>query len=186
VRAVFEHIAAYKPRDIELDTTLHPFVPDYIPSIGEIDAFLKVPRPDGKADGLGLTVLDEPAAQQSDPNVLALQIRMTSKQSNLQAWELPCARSSPLDLTSRGVQVMVGSIEHADQNPQRITTWINSIQDVHRKKPPPTVNFARPMPSIDQLTQVWPAEFEAVLKQVRSATLPAVAWRANLTTCLSV
>lgn len=31
----------------EIDTKLRAFVPDYIPAIGEVDAFLKMPRPDG-------------------------------------------------------------------------------------------------------------------------------------------
>ncbi len=42
--------------------------------------FLKVPRPDGKEDNLGLTLLDEPSSKQSDPHVLNLQMRYTSKQ----------------------------------------------------------------------------------------------------------
>ncbi len=46
----------YKPRTIELDTRLKPFVPDYIPALGSIDEFIKVPRPDGRPDYLGLKV----------------------------------------------------------------------------------------------------------------------------------
>jgi hypothetical protein len=34
-----------------------------------------VARPDGKTDDLGLKMLDEPAAKQSDPTVLNLQLR---------------------------------------------------------------------------------------------------------------
>lgn len=43
----------------------------------------QVPRPDGKADGLGLTVLDEPCAKQSDPTVLSLWLSENSKQHNV-------------------------------------------------------------------------------------------------------
>ena len=68
----------FQPQDIVLETKLKPFIPEYVPSIGDIDAFLKVPRPDGKADTLGLTVLDEPSSRQSDPHVLNLQMRYTS------------------------------------------------------------------------------------------------------------
>lgn len=57
------------------------FCQDYVPSIGDIDAFIKVKRPDGKSESLGLKVLDEPAAGQSDPSVLDLQLRMLSKQT---------------------------------------------------------------------------------------------------------
>jgi intraflagellar transport protein 46 len=78
---VFKLIERYQPQNIELDFKLKPFIPDYIPSIGDIDAFLKVPRPDGKADNLGLTVVDEPSSNQSDPHVLDLFFRTLSKQT---------------------------------------------------------------------------------------------------------
>jgi intraflagellar transport protein 46 len=42
IRSLFEHIAAYKPRNVELDTRLRCFVPEYIPAVGEIDTFVKV------------------------------------------------------------------------------------------------------------------------------------------------
>ena len=47
-----------------------PFLPDYCPSIGDVDPFIKVGRPDAKVDQLGLSVLDEPCVSQSDPTVL--------------------------------------------------------------------------------------------------------------------
>jgi intraflagellar transport protein 46 len=31
---------------MELEAKLRPFIPEYIPAIGEVDAFLKMPRPD--------------------------------------------------------------------------------------------------------------------------------------------
>ena len=46
--------------------------------------FLQVTRPDGKTDSLlGKTVLDEPKTNQSDPNVLDLQLRAIAKQPNI-------------------------------------------------------------------------------------------------------
>ena len=41
----------------------------------------QVTRPDGKTESLGLSVLDEPCAKQSDRTVLDLQIRAVSKQT---------------------------------------------------------------------------------------------------------
>ena len=41
---------------------------------------LQVTRPDGRTEHLGLTVLDEPATKQSDPNVLDLHLRQLAKQ----------------------------------------------------------------------------------------------------------
>jgi len=40
-----------------------------------------VPRHDGKTDSLGLIVLDEPCAKQSDPHVLDLKLRSLTKQT---------------------------------------------------------------------------------------------------------
>ncbi len=56
VKNLFQYITRYKPQNIDLETKLKPFIPDYIPSIGGIDEFIKVPRPDGKPDFLGLKV----------------------------------------------------------------------------------------------------------------------------------
>jgi intraflagellar transport protein 46 len=91
-------VPRYKPHNIELETKMRPFIPDYIPAVGDIDPFVKVPRPDGKADNLGLDKLDEPAAVQSDPNVLQLQLRAVSKSSGAQV-EPPVLRTLTLTLT---------------------------------------------------------------------------------------
>lgn len=67
-----------------MDNKFKPFVPDYIPAVGDIDAFLKADHPettinrekfDEKALELGLRILDEPAANQSDPALLFLHLR---------------------------------------------------------------------------------------------------------------
>jgi intraflagellar transport protein 46 len=41
----------------DIDTKLKAFIPDYIPAVGEVDAFLKMPRPDGQPEVLGLNIL---------------------------------------------------------------------------------------------------------------------------------
>lgn len=56
---IFKYIPAYIPQTIELETKLKPFIPEYVPAVGEVDAFLKIPRPDGKEETLGLERLDE-------------------------------------------------------------------------------------------------------------------------------
>ena len=85
----------FQPQDIVLETKLRPFIPEHVPAIGDIDAFLKVPRPDGREDSLGLIVLDEPSSRQSDPHVLNLQMRYTSKQP--MATSLPTVRKYSKD-----------------------------------------------------------------------------------------
>ena len=79
VKELFQNVTRYTPQKIDLHYKLIPFVPDYIPAVGDIDAFLKVPRPDGALDKVGLAVLDEPAAEQSEPAVLHLQLRSRSR-----------------------------------------------------------------------------------------------------------
>jgi intraflagellar transport protein 46 len=147
IRDLFDYIGRYKAHDIELEAKLKPFIPDYIPAIGEIDSFVKVPRPDDKTDTLGLQVLDEPASRQSDPTSLDLFLRLHAKQAHL-------------------TPVAVRSIEFADKNPKKVAAWISNVQDVHRQKPPPTVHYSKPMPEIEQLMQVWPQDFEEALKEV--------------------
>lgn len=44
---IFEYINAYKPENIEIKFLLKPFLLDYIPAIGDVDTFIKIPRPDG-------------------------------------------------------------------------------------------------------------------------------------------
>ncbi|KAK3268283.1 hypothetical protein CYMTET_23204 [Cymbomonas tetramitiformis] len=150
IKELFQYIGRYKPHNHQLDTKLKPFIPDYIPAVGDIDEFIKVARPDGKPDDLGLKVLDEPAAKQSDPTVLNLQLRAISKQSNLK----------PMEVTS---------IDGADKNPRKIQNWVQSIADLHKNKPRPTVSYTKNMPDIETLMQEWPPEVEELLHQI---TLP--------------
>lgn len=150
VRELFGYIGRYKPQTVELDTRIKPFIPDYIPAVGGIDEFIKVPRPDAKPDFLGLKVLDEPAAKQSDPTVLTLQLRQLSK-------EAPGNKAE-----------MVGRLEHTDeQKPKKIQQWINSILDIHKAKPAANVAYSRKMPDIEDLMQEWPPEVEQFLKHIK-------------------
>jgi len=158
IRDLFQYIQRYKPHTVELDHKLKCFIPDYVPSVGQIDAFLKVPRPDGKANDLGLKHLDEPAATQSDPTVLDLQMRAISKRQHGEA--------------------AVRSIENAAKNGKSIQKWIDSIVDLHRSKPLPQVNYTKNMPEIEALMQVWPEEFEELLKGME---LPGVEMDLSLT-----
>jgi intraflagellar transport protein 46 len=42
---------------MELESKLKPFIPEYIPAIGEVDAFMKMDKPDGVPETLGLIML---------------------------------------------------------------------------------------------------------------------------------
>lgn len=53
-KSIFKFMTDFIPQEIEVRTELKPFVPDYIPAVGEVDAFLKIPRPDKREETLGL------------------------------------------------------------------------------------------------------------------------------------
>jgi intraflagellar transport protein 46 len=54
---VFKYISAYQPPALALlPLRVRPFIPDFIPALGGTDEFVKVPRPDGQPDFLGLKV----------------------------------------------------------------------------------------------------------------------------------
>ncbi|CAK8671810.1 intraflagellar transport protein 46 homolog [Clavelina lepadiformis] len=146
IKELFQYITRYTPQTIDLEHKLKPFNPDYIPAVGDIDAFLKVPRPDNKESTLGLSVLDEPCAKQSDPTVLDLQLRSISKTSGVRAMQ-------------------VRSVKDADRNPKAIDTWVESMEELHRSKPPQNVHYKKRMPDIDDLMQEWPPEMEGLLSQ---------------------
>jgi intraflagellar transport protein 46 len=102
-------------------------------------------------------VLDEPAAVQSDPTLLNLQLRQLSK-------DTPGVRME-----------VVGCIEHADKDRrQRLATWISSIADLHKNKPAAAVHYSRPMPDLEVLMQEWPPELEAMLRSTKLPTADLV------------
>lgn len=45
----------------------------------------------------------------------------------------------------------VDSIEGADKKPKDISRWISNVQDLHKTRPPPTVNYTKQMPDFDVL-----------------------------------
>lgn len=77
----------YTPSKMTADYKFKPFIPEFLPAVGDIDAFLKIIPPETTLSGdifdenvlqLGLLVLDEPAANQSDPALLHLQLRASN------------------------------------------------------------------------------------------------------------
>ena len=140
----------YKAQEVEVEPKLHPFIPDYIPAIGDIDGFIKVPRPDGNPSNLGLTVLDEPGSNQSNASVVALGLAYHTKK--------------------RVGEQNVQRVEQAHQRTKVIDKWVNDMQKLHQGKHRPQVVYSKPMPDLETLLQVWPAEFEDLLS--RDMALP--------------
>lgn len=143
VKDLFEYIGAFAPTRTAIETQLDPFIPDYIPAVsqsvlpfacrsylmtrqpqvGDIDAMIKVAPPeriDGVDVSLGLTVIDEPCAAQSDPSVLDLQLRSIAK-------------------TATNKPVAVSQVTDLKKDAKLLDNWIQSITDLHREKPPQTI-----------------------------------------------
>lgn len=143
MQEIFTYIAAYQPLVQELPSKLRPFIPDYIPSVGDLDPFCKIPRPDGRPDNFGLHVVDEPCANQSNPAVVKIGLQYTVR------GHIP--------------SVFVDCVENAANLPHVVDKWVADIKQLHYKKPLPSVNYSKPMPEIESLLQVWPPEFEELL-----------------------
>jgi intraflagellar transport protein 46 len=143
MQELFMTIAQYQPQVQELPSKLRPFIPDFIPSVGDLDPFCKIPRPDGRPDNFGLTVVDEPSANQSNPAVVALYMKHITRGSAPSAF--------------------VESVEDAANRSNVVDKWIADIKDLHYKKPLPTVNYSKLMPEIESLLQAWSPEFEELL-----------------------
>ncbi|KAF1326518.1 Intraflagellar transport protein 46, partial [Globisporangium splendens] len=143
VRELFQYIGRFKSQEIELETRLKCFIPEYIPAVGDMDAFLEIPRPDGEMDNLGLKMLDEPSLSQSDATVLDLQLRSTSKKKH--------------------GDIVVRSIENAEKSAKEIDRWVKSIADLHRTKPLPQAHYTKTMPGVESLMQV--ASMDMALEQ---------------------
>ncbi|KAL5104255.1 hypothetical protein TcWFU_004274 [Taenia crassiceps] len=158
VKEMFQHIQRYIPQKMDLETRLQPFIPEYIAAVGDADAFLKIPRPDGKPDNLGLTLLDEPSTDQSDSTLLDLQLRAISKRKTAK-------------------EMAVKSIEDPERNGKEIDKWIKSITNLHLSKPPPAVHYTKPMPDLTSLMSEWPEDFEKALK---TAGIPTALLGCNL------
>ena len=83
-----------------------------------------MPKPDGGKEDLGITQLDEPALNCEDKTVLELKYVQYKN----------VVRSTPMT---------VDSIEGADKKPKEISRWINSINELQKTRPAPTVTYSK-------------------------------------------
>lgn len=142
-----EYISRYQPKNIELESPLRPFIPDYIPAVGEVDAFLKMPKPSGEAENLGIMNLDEPNMNCSDSAVLVMKYIQSKKTDG--------SSNQKIDITS---------IEMAESNQKEIQKWISSIEDLHKGRPMPSVAYTKAMPDFDTVMDEWPSQMEHAMK----------------------
>lgn len=147
VKELFEYIGRYKPQKIELETTFKPFIPEFIPWVGEVDAFIKMSKPDGAKEDLGIQILDEPALNHIDESVLTMKYIQQKK-------------------TGKKIEMDIRNIENAEKNPKDIQNWIKNVGELHKDRPPATVQYSKIMPDFDELMAEWPAGVENVLRDI--------------------
>ncbi|XP_055375310.1 intraflagellar transport protein 46 homolog [Condylostylus longicornis] len=157
LKDIMQNILKYAPQTIETEYKLQPFIPDFVPSVGDVDAFLKVSYPDTmenskKAEisdfmlAMGLVVLDEPSGRQSDPNLLSMKLRSVFTNSAIHniVTKVPTARST-----------------------KDIDKWINEIEEIHRDQSVYRMSSIEINDeiSIDSLMAEWPKSFEIALNE---------------------
>lgn len=137
----------FKPTEFPLDTKSKPFIPNYIPTIGEVDAFLKISRPDSLPEDLGINMIDEPTIQGIDPSIFSLEISYKLKS------KVPS-------------NMLIKTLEQAEKNPNKIQNWIEQISNLHKEKMSSSVSYTKTMPDIEELMQVFPDKMVNTFREV--------------------
>lgn len=154
---------------MSIDYVLQPFIPEYIPAVGDIDAFLKVVTPKlpferkGVSDfiaKLGVDTVDEPSGQQSEPALLHMKLRSLSTTVRQGPDSSGGGGSRMGTGASRATMAMV-SVAKSGKDVER---WIAEIQNMHVNQPfPMIVHRRKPLQDIDALMNEWPPELERTL-----------------------
>ena len=144
---LFKMIDDFTPMTLDISPQFKPFLPELTPSIGAIDAFIKVPRPDSEPDMLGLTYLDEPSIGQSNPQILLMQLK----------------EKFGIVSSTNMADGYIGFIEDVQNNEKALNSFLDSIEETHRNRPPPSIIYTYKMPDLQELMDVWPKEMEQVL-----------------------
>lgn len=138
---IFSLISKFKPAPLEMTSHFKPFLPELSPAIGSIDAFIKIPRPDGEQDLLGLTVLDEPTIGCSNPQILRMQLR--------EKYGL---------VTNDLGDGYIGFIEDAVKDTKGLESFLESYEEISRGRAAPSINYTYKMPDYQELMEEWPPE----------------------------
>ncbi|CAD6999495.1 unnamed protein product [Ceratitis capitata] len=149
LKDIFPYILKYTPQSIETPYRLQPFIPDFVPSVGDVDAFLKVTIPplvkpqrqqeiNEFLNKMGIYLLDEPSGEQSEPSLLNMKLRSVLTGSganarNTSASLIPTAKSA-----------------------KEIDKWINEVEKLHMTQ---TVNDVQPRKDIEPLLINWPRAY---------------------------
>lgn len=96
---------------------------------------------------MGLKVIDEPIPNGIDPSIFSLELayKLKLKPSNYK----------------------IKSIEEAEKHPKKIQNWIEQISNLHKEEIHNYVSYSKPMPNIESLMQIWPENFEEILRELQ-------------------
>ncbi|KAH0793214.1 hypothetical protein GPJ56_002923 [Histomonas meleagridis] len=148
---LFSMMNKFQPTPLDISPHFKPFSPDLIPSIGSVDAFIKVPRPDGEQDPLGLSVIDEPTIGCSNPQILRMQLR------------------EKFGIIGNEGDGYIGFIEDPSHNHKALASFLESYDEISRNRAAPNIAYSYKMPNLEDLMQFWP---EGVENALQSLPLP--------------
>ncbi|XP_020812586.1 intraflagellar transport protein 46 homolog [Drosophila serrata] len=151
LKDLFPYILKYTPQTIDTPFHLQPFIPEFVPAVGDVDALLKVQAPpllqpqrqrelDEHLERLGLWLLDEPSGTQSEPSLLNMKLR--SVLSGSMGRNPRHASSASLIPTARSAK--------------DIDKWITEVEQVHMTQ---AMYDAQPRKDIDALLEDWPRSY---------------------------
>lgn len=146
---LFSLITKFQPPPLEMTAHFKPFLPELVPSIGAIDAFIKVPRPDGEQDPLGLTLIDEPTIGCSNPQIVKMQLR--------EKYGVVGGNEG---------DGYIGFIDKPRENPKALASFLESYDEILRNRAAPNMTYSFKIPDIEELMQPWPDEMEQALQSV--------------------
>ncbi|TMW50867.1 hypothetical protein DOY81_004054 [Sarcophaga bullata] len=149
IKELFPYILKYTPQNIETPYHLQPFIPDYVPAVGDVDAFLKVSEPpllkperakemQEHFQKLGLYFLDEPSGTQSEPSLLNMKLR------------------SALTGSGKNAHSASNQLVPMAKSNKDIDKWINEVEQVHMSQ---SVYDAQPRKDIDSMIIDWPRSY---------------------------
>jgi len=170
IRNLFNSITHYVPQQAAIKPRLRTFIPDYVPTVGEVDAFIKLPFPPSDlpeitriSTTLGFTVLDEPSIDQSDSALLALKLRAKTRDPSSALSNTSNTLTTALLSSGSTSEIDTGlsNIRHIRESTSARPDSVSLLQSTHERA------------NIEQLMQEWPEEVEAALA-VRPLPLPSL------------
>ncbi|XP_017067829.2 intraflagellar transport protein 46 homolog [Drosophila eugracilis] len=151
LKELFPYIVKYTPQTIDTPFHLQPFIPEFVPAVGDVDALLKVQAPpllqpqrqkelNDHLEKLGLWLLDEPSGTQSEPSLLNMKLRSVLSGS---------MGRNPRHSSSASLIPTARSAKDIDK-------WISEVEQVHMTQ---SMYDAQPRKDIDALLEDWPRSF---------------------------